>query len=90
MIDFKIKRDAITVLSAASDAITVLSAASIEELRKMIVKSASKSCELDRIHTFLVHLSRWMTFFSWSLLDIINSPHTELTVKYFSQAIFRQ
>lgn len=51
MIDFKIKRDAITVLSAASDAITVLSAASIEEVRKMIVKSASKSCELDRIHT---------------------------------------
>jgi hypothetical protein len=60
------------------DALTVLSPASIEEVRKIVMKSASKSCELDPIPTFLLKQS--MDGVLPVITDIVNASLTELTV----------
>ena len=70
------------------DALTFLSPASIEEVRKIVMKSASKSCELDPLPTFLLKQS--MDGVLPVVTDIVNASLTESTVpQSFRQAIVR-
>ena len=68
--------------------LTLLAPASTEEVRKLVTKSASKSCELDPIQTCLLKQS--MDSLLPVITDIINASLLQSTVpQYFRQAIVR-
>ncbi len=70
------------------DALNTLSATSIDEVKKIVMKSATKSCELDPIPASLLKQS--IDYIIPVITDIINASLRESTVpQSFREAIVR-